>query len=250
MCVYMVKYGYMNTATEMTTENKENLQGVVNDMCSYTTKITSETKGKGKNKKTVKYLEVEVTLKTYIQMATTYSFTADQIKMLNQLMGTYAPTSSSAGTQMSNLQGSLTADEIKNITDKITDTTQKTVVNFALSKVGFTYRQEARDSGTAYDCSSLAYYAWQAAGINISYDSSTTAAAETNGLKDKTVKEEDLKPGDLIFYSYTANGRYRNISHVGIYVGSGKMVEAVDPAHGVCLCDYHNANLVMICRPN
>jgi hypothetical protein len=32
-------------------------------------------------------------------------------------------------------------------------------------------------------------------------------------------------------------------------VGNGKMVEAVDEAHGVCLGDYHNGGLVMICRP-
>lgn len=27
------------------------------------------------------------------------------------------------------------------------------------------------------------------------------------------------------------------------------MVEAVDEAHGVCIGDYHNGNVVMICRP-
>lgn len=36
---------------------------------------------------------------------------------------------------------------------------------------------------------------------------------------------------------------------MGIYVGNGKMVEAVDEAHGVCLGNYHNGGLVMICRP-
>ena len=54
----------------------------------------------------------------------------------------------------------------------------------------------------------------------------------------------------LIFYSYSNNGRYKNISHVGIYVGKGKMVEAVDEATGVVLQDYHNGSLVMIGRPN
>ena len=31
----------------------------------------------------------------------------------------------------------------------------------------------------------------------------TTVAAEAEELKYKTVKEENLQPGDLIFYSYT-----------------------------------------------
>lgn len=37
---------------------------------------------------------------------------------------------------------------------------------------------------------------------------------------------------------------------MGIYVGKGKMVEAVDEATGVVLQDYHNGSLVMIGRPN
>lgn len=63
-------------------------------------------------------------------------------------------------------------------------------------------------------------------------------------------KRKNLKPGDLIFYSYSNNGRYKNISHVGIYVGDGKMVEAVDEATGVVIQGYHNGGLVMIGRPD
>ena len=82
---------------------------------------------------------------------------------------------------------------------------------------------------------------------NRKQEQSTGKGAE--GLKDKTVKEKDIQPGDLIFYIYTTNGRYKNISHIGICVGNGKMVEAVDEAYGVCLGNYHNGGLVMICRP-
>ena len=57
------------------------------------------------------------------------------------------------------------------------------------------------------------------------------------------------RTGDLIFYSYCNNGRYMNISHVAIYVGNGKMVEAMDEDHGVVYGNYHNGNLVMIGRP-
>lgn len=71
--------------------------------------------------------------------------------------------------------------------------------------------------------------------MDISNNGSTTAAAEAEGLSKKTVDEKDIKPDDLIFYSYTTNGRYKNISHVAIYAGSGKGVEAVDPVHGVCI---------------
>lgn len=245
MSVYMVKYGYENTATKMNETNKQNLKAVFDDMCKYTTENVTEKKGKKKTK----YLEVRITLKTYTEMATEYQFDEDRTATLNQLMSAYITNNPSGGSQISGLQGSLTPQEINNITDKITNQTQKAVASFVLSKVGYPYSQPLRNSGKAFDCSSLAYYAWKSAGVDISFGGGTTAAAEAEGLKDKTVKEENLQPGDLIFYSYTTNGRYKNISHVGIYVGNGKMVEAVDEAHGVCLGNYHNGGLVMICRP-
>ena len=249
MCVYMVKYGYENTATKMNETNKQNLKAVFDDMCKYTTEKVTEKKGKKKKK----YLEVRITLKSYTEMSVEYQFDEERKETLNQLMSaciTSNPSGSqTGGSQLSGLQGSLTPQEITSITDKITNPTQKAVASFVLSKVGYPYSQNLRNSGKAFDCSSLAYYAWKSAGIDIAFGGSTTAAAEAEGLKDKSVKEENLQPGDLIFYSYTTNGRYKNISHVGIYVGNGKLVEAVDEAHGVCLGNYHNGGLVMICRP-
>ena len=245
MSVYMVKYGYENTATKMNETNKQNLKAVFDDMCKYTTENVTEKKGKKKTK----YLEVRITLKTYTDMTTEYQFDEDRTATLNQLMSAYITNNSSGGSQISGLQGSLTPQEISNITDKISNPTQKAVVSFVLAKVGYPYSQPLRNSGKAFDCSSLAYYAWKSAGVDISFGGVTTAAAEAEGLKDKIVKEKNLQPGDLIFYSYTTNGRYKNISHVGIYVDNGKMVEAVDEAHGVCLGNYHNGGLVMICRP-
>ena len=243
MCVYMVKYGYENTATKMNETNKQNLKAVFDDMCKYTTEKVTEKK----------YLEVRITLKSYTEMSVEYQFDEERKETLNQLMSaciTSNPSSGqTGGSQLSGLQGSLTPQEITSITDKITNPTQKAVASFVLSKVGYPYSQNLRNSGKAFDCSSLAYYAWESAGIDIAFGGSTTAAAEAEGLKDKSEKEENLQPGDLIFYSYTTNGRYKNISHVGIYVGNGKMVEAVDEAHGVCLGNYHNGGLVMICRP-
>lgn len=249
MCVYMVKYGYENTATKMNETNKQNLKAVFDDMCRYTTENVTDKKGKKKKK----YLEVRITLKNYTEMSVEYQFDEERKETLNQLMSACIISnpsgSQTGGSQISGLQGSLTQQEITSITDKISNTTQKAVASFVLSKVGYPYSQNLRNGGKAFDCSSLAYYGWKSAGIDIAFGGSTTAATEAEGLKDKKVKEKDIQPGDLIFYSYTINGRYKNISHVGIYVGNGKLVEAVDEAHGVCLGNYHNGGLVMICRP-
>lgn len=259
MSVYMVKYGVGNTATVMNETAKANLKTVFDDMCSYTTSTGEEKiKNESGKKEKKKVLYVNVTLKTYHQMETEYGMSDDEISMLNSLMSSenlssLGITSGSTGTQTGgNKKSSLTQNEINEILNKITDEKAKTAVSFALSKVGYPYSQPLRNSGTHFDCSSLAYYAWNSAGISVMTDGSNTASSEAKWCSDNdcTVKEENLKPGDLIFYSYSNNGRYKNISHVGIYVGDGKMVEAVDEATGVVMQDYHNGGLVMIGRPD
>ena len=259
MSVYMVKYGVGNTATVMNETAKANLKTVFDDMCSYTTSTGEEKiKNESGKKEKKKVLYVNVTLKTYHQMETEYGMSDDEISMLNSLMSpenlsSLGITNGSTGTQTGgNKKSSLTQNEINEILNKITDEKAKTAVSFALSKVGYPYSQPLRNSGTHFDCSSLAYYAWNSAGISVMTDGSNTAASEAKWCSDNdcTVKEENLKPGDLIFYSYSNNGRYKNISHVGIYVGDGKMVEAVDEATGVVMQDYHNGGLVMIGRPD
>ena len=132
---------------------------------------------------------------------------------------------------------------------------------FALSKVGYPYSQELRDSGNAYDCSSLCYYAWAYAGKNISYEGSNTAAQEAKGLVNNGIlvydstdsgssyNQGNLQTGDLIFYSYEDNDRYLDISHVAIYIGNGMVVEARGTAYGVVYREVPNiSKIVLVCR--
>ena len=59
-----------------------------------------------------------------------------------------------------------------------------------------------------------------------------------------------IQPGDLIFYSYTTNGRYKNISHVAMYVGNGKVVEAANTNLGVIYRDIPSVgSIVAVGRP-
>ena len=134
---------------------------------------------------------------------------------------------------------------------------------FALSKVGYPYSQALRDSGNAYDCSSLCYYAWAYAGKNITYEGSNTAAQEAKGLVNNgilvydstvggsTYNQANLQSGDLIFYSYENNDRYLDISHVAIYIGNGMVVEARGTAYGVVYREVPNiSKIVLVCRVN
>ena len=88
--------------------------------------------------------------------------------------------------------------------------------------------------------------------MDISHGGATTAAAEAQGLDEagKSVSYDEMQPGDLIFYSFTNNGRYKNISHVAIYVGNGKAVEALNEKYGVVYRDVSSVgSIVLIGRP-
>lgn len=263
MAVYMVKYGIGDTATVMNDKSKGWLQTVVNDMCSYTTstgtKDVEETDDEGNTTTVTKsVLYVNVTLKSYRDMISVYGFNSDQVEMLEQIMSPdfmgqlgYAGSGSGGGGGSPGVS-SMTEDEINAILSGITDSRQKTVCSYALHRVGYPYSQDLRDSGNYYDCSSLAYYSWKDAGVNISHGGATTAAAEAQGLDEagKTVSYDQLQPGDLIFYSFTTNGRYKNISHVAVYVGNGKVVEALNESVGVVYRDVASrGKIVTIGRP-
>ena len=263
MAVYMVKYGVGDTATVMNDKSKGWLQAVVNDMCSYTTsngtKDVEETDADGNVTTVTKsVLYVNVTLKSYRDMISVYGFNSDQVEMLEQIMSPefmgqlgYAGSGSGGGGGSPGVS-SMTEEEINAVLSKITDSRLKTVCSYALHRVGYPYSQELRDSGNYYDCSSLAYYSWKDAGVDISHGGATTAAAEAQGLDEagKTVSYDQMQPGDLIFYSFTSNGRYKNISHVAVYVGDGKVVEALNENSGVVYRDVASVGkIVVIGRP-
>ena len=150
---------------------------------------------------------------------------------------------------------SFSSDEIDGIVKKSGATEeQEKVLRFALSKVGYPYSQAARTSGSAYDCSSLAYYSWESAGVDISYGSGypPTAAEGARTLKadGKEVSAASLQPGDLIYYGGSSNGRYMGIYHVAIYVGNGMAVEALNEKYGVVYQKLRTNNACMVCRPN
>ncbi len=260
LAVYMVKYGVGDTATIMNETSKSWLESVVDDMCSYTTSTGSETvtvtnEDGTTSTMTTTYLYVNVTLKSYRDMISEYGFDSNEVEMLEEIMSPeYLSMLGWSGGGGGGDPGvcSLTESEINSIMAGISNNTQKAVCSFALHRVGYPYSQELRDSGNYYDCSSLAYYSWRSAGVNISNGGATTASAEGQKLDEagQIVSFDEMQPGDLIFYSYTNNGRYKNISHVAIYVGGGKVVEARSEEYGVVYRDVPNVgSIVFIGRP-
>jgi cell wall-associated NlpC family hydrolase len=92
-------------------------------------------------------------------------------------------------------------------------------VQFALAQIGDRYVWSG-DGPDSWDCSGLTMAAWRAAGISLPH-SSTQQYGE--GHK---VSRADLQPGDLVFF-------YSPISHVGMYLGNGRMVHAPNPSRRV-----------------
>lgn len=251
--VYMVKHGVGDTATIINDTSRERIKAVFDDMCTYTVASGTEnyTDEEG-NVETKSVMYVNVVLKNFNQMKEEYNFNEDQVELLELVMGSGNFTLSGYGGGGASLATKLTNSEINDIVKNITDINQQFVCRYALNRVGYPYSQAYRDSGNYYDCSSLAFYSWKAAGIDISYGGATTAAAEAQGLESAgyTVSFEEMQPGDLIFYSYLRNGRYKNISHVAIYIGNGKVVEAKSEQYGVVYGDIPSpANIVLIGRP-
>ena len=253
LAVYMVKYGNGDTATDMTDKAKENLKSVFDDMCSYTiTRRTDTSTDEEENTTSTTVKEVNVKLKTYHDMISEYGVDEEEQEMLAELMKTENLAMMGYTGGGGDPGETLSPEQYQAIVDAVSDANGKKVVEYALSKVGYPYSQDLRDSGTHFDCSSLAYYAWQNAGVNIMYEGANTAAAEGKFCYDHNylVNYEEMQPGNLIFYSYSKNGRFFNITHVAIYVGNGMVVEAANERIGVVYRPVQSrSSIVFIGRP-
>ncbi|MCM1158980.1 MAG: NlpC/P60 family protein [Clostridium sp.] len=168
-----------------------------------------------------------------------------------------------SGTAVHNLtyedyiaKGKLTAEEEKLLREMMSSelweqyysgAAGQAVAELAMTKVGCRYDQDRRMEEGYYDCSSLVYRLYKEVGIELPL----TAAEQgkycyRNAM---VINKKELKPGDLIFYSYEENGEFRNISHVAIYVGDGKMVHAANKRRGVVIDDLRTGSVVFYARP-
>ncbi|MFF8899678.1 NlpC/P60 family protein [Streptomyces lydicus] len=90
---------------------------------------------------------------------------------------------------------------------------------FARAQIGKPYVWGATGP-SSYDCSGLTQAAWKAAGVDLPR---TTWDQVKVGQR---VATSNLQPGDLVFF-------FDDISHVGMYIGGGKMIHAPHPGADV-----------------
>jgi cell wall-associated NlpC family hydrolase len=92
-------------------------------------------------------------------------------------------------------------------------------VEVAMAQVGKPYRWGASGPGS-FDCSGLTSFAWRAAGKELPRTSRMQYSGTTR------ISRSELRPGDLVFY-------HSPISHVAMYIGDGKVVEAANSRYNV-----------------
>lgn len=98
-----------------------------------------------------------------------------------------------------------------------------TVINFAENFVGYPY-VFGTAGPTTFDCSGFTQFVYaHTAGVSLPHSAAEQASCGT------LVSRNDLQAGDLIFFGTDGS----NISHVGIYIGSGKFVNAENERVGV-----------------
>lgn len=109
-------------------------------------------------------------------------------------------------------------------------------ISAAESQLGVPWVFAAMEPGVAFDCSGLTAWAWGRAGVGLPHQSKQQYASVPH------VPASAAQPGDLIFY-------YSPISHVGIYLGGGRMIHSPQSGSSVSYTQVRWDNVVGVARP-
>ncbi len=98
------------------------------------------------------------------------------------------------------------------------------IAAYAQQFVGYPYVYGA-SGPNAFDCSGFAQYVYRQFGYSIN------RTADNQAYNGSYVSQEDLEPGDLVFFNTSGRG----IGHVGIYIGGRQFVHASTSRTGVII---------------
>lgn len=115
------------------------------------------------------------------------------------------------------------------LVQQVRDAASDLVVS-AMNFLGVRYRRGGNSAEQGFDCSGFTRYVFENS-LGLMLPRRADQQARQAGLM--SVRAEELRPGDLVFF----NTMRRAFSHVGIYVGEGKFIHAPRPGGEVRIDD-------------
>ncbi len=103
------------------------------------------------------------------------------------------------------------------------------IVHDALSGLGGSYVWGGKTFG-AWDCSGFVSWVYAQSGIHLD--------AYTYTMKDQLLQTQNPQPGDIVFTN--------NYAHVGIYLGNGQMVSALNPTQGTIITPVDGGGMMSV----
>lgn len=112
----------------------------------------------------------------------------------------------------------------------------QSIVNYGKKFMGTPYKFGASTSTTkVFDCSSFTKYIFGKYGVTLPR---TSVAQSKVGV---AVSKANLKPGDLVFFSSGSRANGKNVTHVAVYAGNGKILHTYG-SPGVTISDLNSGN--------
>ena len=125
------------------------------------------------------------------------------------------------------------------VVTKFDDETVQKIMEEALKYQGWRYVYGGSNPNTSFDCSGLIQWCYGVAGITLP----RTAQQQYDADNVQHIPFEEAEAGDLIFFHSTYEiADY--VTHIGIYVGDGKMYHAGDPIGYEVIGDYWKSHLI------
>ncbi|MFD1175686.1 C40 family peptidase [Paenibacillus puldeungensis] len=110
------------------------------------------------------------------------------------------------------------------------------IVSFGKQFLGTPYKFGASTSTTSvFDCSSFTKYIFKRYGVTLP----RTSVAQSN--VGYAVSKSNLMVGDLVFFSSGSRANGRNVTHVAVYAGNGKILHTYGRP-GVTISDLNSGN--------
>ncbi|MDG0810353.1 C40 family peptidase [Cohnella rhizosphaerae] len=169
-------------------------------------------------------LQLLISARTAEQQAAIYSFSTEQVDLMNELLSEEFRPMMMAILGKKSDTGLTSEQSAAVITDLHAGVLGSQAVELALTRLGDPYSQLKAGQDNYTDCSYLVQWVYRQLGVDVP----RTAAEQARFIVDNgfSLTSDELMAGDLIFWSYEPNGRFMDITHVGIYAGEGKVIDA------------------------